>query len=164
MARSTFTRSVQKRVHRRLWSFFGTERIKIGSVPTFFFLFWRVNARPFFGTDKRRFFPEFVVVLRQLFNLDPIAFYAPQSALHLRGNMAGKKKKAEPRKAATKVVGPWKLWSRDAAWYVLLKTLPWVIGYIVIVLEVRLPFFRRDTKIVRIHPLSFEVRSEAHAD
>ena len=56
MARSSFTRSVQKRVHRRLWSFFGTERIKTGSLPTFFFLFQRVNARPLFGTDPRHFF------------------------------------------------------------------------------------------------------------
>ena len=56
MTRSSFTRSVQKRVHRRLWSFFGTERIKIGSVPTFFFLVQRVNGRPLFGTDRRRFF------------------------------------------------------------------------------------------------------------
>ena len=56
LARSSFTRSVKKRVHRRLWSFFGSERIKIGSVSTFFFLFQRVNARPLFGTDPRRFF------------------------------------------------------------------------------------------------------------
>ena len=55
--------------------FFGTERIKMGSVPIFFFLFQRVNARPLFGTDPRRFnFPEPVVLLRQPFADKPHAF------------------------------------------------------------------------------------------
>ena len=64
----------KKRVHRRLWSFFGTERIKIGSVPTFFFLFQRVNARPLFGTDKRIFFAEPVVLRRQLLTVNLMRF------------------------------------------------------------------------------------------
>ena len=46
----------KKRVHRRLWSFFGMEQIKIGSEPTIFFPFERENALLLFGTDKRRFF------------------------------------------------------------------------------------------------------------
>ena len=69
-----------------------------------FFLCQLVNARPFFGTDPRRFFPEPVVLLRQPFSDKPHAVYS----LHLRGNMADKKKKATPRKAATKAVEPWK--------------------------------------------------------
>ena len=48
-------RSVPKKVHRRLWTPFGTEPIKNGSVPTFLFSFQRVNARPFFGTVLLRF-------------------------------------------------------------------------------------------------------------
>ena len=44
----TFTRSVPRPVHRRLWSSFGTELIKIGSVPAFSFLFQRENARRLF--------------------------------------------------------------------------------------------------------------------
>ena len=74
MARSSFTRSVQKRDHRRLSSFFGTERIKIGSVHTFFFLFQRVNARPFFWNRSASFFPEPVVLLRQPFSLNLMRF------------------------------------------------------------------------------------------
>ena len=47
----------------------------MGSVPTFFFLFQRVNARPLFGTDPRRFnFPEPVVLLRQPFADKPHVF------------------------------------------------------------------------------------------
>ena len=62
--------------------------------------------------------------------------------------MADKKKKAAPRKAATKAVEPWKDYDVEMLLnqYLLLKTLPWVIGYIVIALEARVLFFRRDTK------------------
>ena len=60
--------------------------------------------------------------------------------------MANKKKKAAPRKAATKAIKPWTNYEVEMLLNtgVLLKTLPWVIGYIVIALEVRVLFFRRD--------------------
>ena len=79
----------------------------MGSVPTFFFFFQRVNALSFFGTDQRRFFPEPVVLVHQLFTVNLMRF-TPSCALHARGNMADKKKKSAPRKAATKAIEPWK--------------------------------------------------------
>ena len=90
----------------------GTERIKIGSVPTVFFLFQRVNSRSLFGTDLRRFFLS-RGPCRSAVYCKPHAFsYAqevtPSCALHLRANMADKKKKAARRKAGTKAVEPWK--------------------------------------------------------
>ena len=88
-------------------AFFGTEGVKIGSVPTYFFFFQRVDARPLFGTDPRRFFPEPVVLLRQPFTANLMRF-ASSCALHLCGKVADKNKKAAPRKAAAKAVEPWK--------------------------------------------------------
>ena len=108
LARSSFTRSVQKRVHRRLWSFLVTERIKVGSVPTFFFLFQRVNARSLLEPICV-VFSEPVVLVHQLFTVNLMRF-TPSCALHLRGSMADKKKEAPPRKAATKAVDHWKVY------------------------------------------------------
>ena len=69
-----------------------------------FFSFPTCKRSPFFWNRSASFFPEPVVLLRQPFTDKPHAF----NSLHLRGNMADKKKKAAPRKAATKAVKPWK--------------------------------------------------------
>ena len=63
------TRSVPKRVHRRLWSFFGTERIKVGTVPTVFFPFQR---SPSFRYRSASLFPEPVLLLLQVFTVNRV--------------------------------------------------------------------------------------------
>ena len=69
-----------------------------------FLSFPTCKRSPSFWNGSASFFPEPVVLRRQPFTDKPHAFYS----LHLRGNMADKKKKAVPRKAATKAVEPWK--------------------------------------------------------
>ena len=66
--------SVKKRVHRRLWSFFGSERIKIGSVPTFFLSVSTCKRSPSFWNRSASFFPEPVVLLRQPFTVNLMRF------------------------------------------------------------------------------------------
>ena len=46
LTRSNFTRSVPKQIHSRLWTFFGTRRIKTGSVPTSCFVAFSTCKRP----------------------------------------------------------------------------------------------------------------------
>ena len=70
-------------------------------MPTFFFLFRGINARPIFGTDKRRFFPESLVLLRQLFTVNLIRFTPYIFAAIWIGNMADKKE-AETTKSCNK--------------------------------------------------------------
>ena len=117
---------------------------------------------PSFWNRSASFFLETVVLLRQPLTVNLMRFTPYIFAAIWRI----KRRKLHHEKLQQKRWTLDRLWSQDAAWYVLLKnTLPWVIGYIVIALEFRVLFFRRDTKIIwRIHPLSFEVRSQAHAD
>ena len=88
-------------------AFFGTERIKIGSVPTFSFFFPRCKRSPSFWNRSESFFPEPEILLRQPFTANLMRF-APYCALHLHDKVADKNKKAAPRKAPTKAVEPWK--------------------------------------------------------
>ena len=77
---------------------------KNGFRTHFFLSFPTCKRSPSFWNRSASFFPEPFVLLRQPFTDKPHAF----CALHLRGNMADKKKKAASRKAATKAVEPWK--------------------------------------------------------
>ena len=57
------------------------------------------------------FFPEPVVLVQHVFTVSLVRFtpsVAASCAVHLRGNMADKKKRAAPQKAATKAIEPWK--------------------------------------------------------
>ena len=75
---------------------------------THFFLSFPSCKRSFsFLNRPASFFPEPVVLVHQLFTVNLMRF-TPSCALHLCGNMADKKKKAAPRKAATKAVETWK--------------------------------------------------------
>ena len=75
---------------------------------TRFFLSFLTCKRSFsFWNRSVSFFPEPVVLVHLLFTVNLMRFI-PSCALHLRGNMADKKKKASPRKAATKAVETWK--------------------------------------------------------
>ena len=55
LAHSSFARSVQKRVHRCLFRN-ATDKNRFRTHFFLLFFFQRVNARPLFGTDPRRFF------------------------------------------------------------------------------------------------------------
>ena len=73
---------------------------------THFFLSFPTCKRSFsFWNRSASFFAEPVVLVHQLFTVNLMRF-TPSCALH-RGNMADKKK-AAPRKAATKAVEIWK--------------------------------------------------------
>ena len=88
-------------------AFFGTERVKIGSVPTYFFFFPTCRRSSSFWNRPASFFPEPVVLLPQPFTANLMRF-ASSCALHLCGKVADNNKKVAPRKAATKAVEPWK--------------------------------------------------------
>ena len=75
---------------------------------THFFLSFPTCKRSFsFWNRSASFFPEPVALVHQLFTVNLMRFM-PSFALHVLGNMADKKKKAAPRKAATKAVETWK--------------------------------------------------------
>ena len=74
LARSSFTHSVQKRIHRRLWSFFRNKTDKNWSRTHFFFSFPTCKRSPSFWNRSASFFPEPVVLLRQPFTVNLMRF------------------------------------------------------------------------------------------
>ena len=74
--------------------------------PTHFFLSFPACKRSFsFWNRSASFFPEPVVLVHQLSTVNLMRF-TPSSVLHVRGNIADKKKTPAPRKSATKAVDP----------------------------------------------------------
>ena len=129
---------------------------------THFFLSFPTSKRsPSFWNRSASFFPEPVFLLRQPFTDKPHAFYA----LHLCSNMADKRRKLHHEKLQKKRLNLGKIMSRC---FLIRCSKNTSLSYRIhcyISPEVRFLFFRRGTKIVRrIHPLSFQVRSQAHAD
>ena len=75
---------------------------------THFFLSFPTCKRSFsFWNRSASVFPEPAVLEHQLFTVN-LMRVTPSCALHVRGNMADKKKKPAPRKAAIKEVELWK--------------------------------------------------------
>ena len=146
--------------HRRLWSFFGSERIKIGSVPTF--LFPTCKRSPSFWNRSASFFPEPVVLLRQPFTVNLMRFtpYIFSAIWRIK-----RRKLHHEKLQHMKAAEPWKDYEVEMMLNTFFqKHFPELSDTLLLRSKFVFSSFE-ETKIVRrIHLLSFEVRSQAHAD